>query len=203
MTANLYQEWIQQWDHELEAKEHKILLLQKNFSGHIIPDSLWNIHVENFEPNLTAHVQPCSLLISLGMRWTPQPSDTAGIKQVSCLPYIILVRMMMSRMTHCLNPVQHIMRCFRQHLLSTGVLNMLMIHLHVGSRQFWPHLGTKYMYAWTGLSQALGRPSQAMAILVWNGEHVSFVISLAISLAIPTQPLLNILEMKSSSVTGA
>jgi hypothetical protein len=34
-------------------------LLQDNFSAHIPPDDLTNILVENFKPNLTAHVQPC------------------------------------------------------------------------------------------------------------------------------------------------
>jgi hypothetical protein len=58
MTAHLYQDWIQQWDQELQAKNRKILLLQDNFSGHIVPPNLQNIRVENFEPNLTAHVQP-------------------------------------------------------------------------------------------------------------------------------------------------
>jgi hypothetical protein len=58
MTATLYQEWLQQWDHELVARGRKIVLLQDNFSGHIIPDGLQNIRVVNFEPNLTAHVQP-------------------------------------------------------------------------------------------------------------------------------------------------
>ena len=58
MTAYLYQEWIQQWDQELQEKGRKILLFQDNFSGHIVPDNLQNIRVENFEPNLTAHVQP-------------------------------------------------------------------------------------------------------------------------------------------------
>jgi hypothetical protein len=58
MTAQLYQEWIQQWDSELQVKKRKILLLQDNFSGHIVPPNLQNIQVENFEPNLTAHVQP-------------------------------------------------------------------------------------------------------------------------------------------------
>jgi len=56
MTAQLYQDWIQQWDRELGIKKRKILLLQDNFSGHILPSDLQNIHVENFEPNLTAHV---------------------------------------------------------------------------------------------------------------------------------------------------
>lgn len=58
MTSHFYQEWLLQWDQELQAKKRKILLLQDNFSGHIIPDGLQNIRVENFEPNLTAHIQP-------------------------------------------------------------------------------------------------------------------------------------------------
>ena len=58
MTTALYQEWISQWDRELQAKRRKILLLQDNFSGHIVPDGLQNINVQNFEPNLTAHIQP-------------------------------------------------------------------------------------------------------------------------------------------------
>ena len=58
MTAHLYQEWIQQWDQELREKGRKVLLLQDNALGHIVPDNLQNIRVENFEPNLTAHVQP-------------------------------------------------------------------------------------------------------------------------------------------------
>jgi DDE superfamily endonuclease len=32
--------------------------LQDNFSGHIVPNNLQNIRVENFKPNLTAHIQP-------------------------------------------------------------------------------------------------------------------------------------------------
>ena len=58
MTAQLYQDWIQEWDRELGAQNRKILLLQDNFSGHIVPSNLQNIRVENFEPNLTAHIQP-------------------------------------------------------------------------------------------------------------------------------------------------
>ena len=58
MTAHLYQNWIQEWDRDLQGRGRKILLLQDNFSGHIVPDNLQNIRVENFEPNLTAHVQP-------------------------------------------------------------------------------------------------------------------------------------------------
>lgn len=58
MTSHLYQDWIEEWDQDLQGKGRKILLLQDNFSGHIIPDNLQNIRVENFEPNLTAHIQP-------------------------------------------------------------------------------------------------------------------------------------------------
>ena len=58
MTAVIYQEWLQQWDHDLGTRRHKVVLLQDNFSGHIVPDGLQNIHVINFKPNLTAHVQP-------------------------------------------------------------------------------------------------------------------------------------------------
>ena len=58
MTAKLYQEWISDWDRKLRAKGRHILLLQDNFSGHKPPDGLMNIRVENFEPNLTAHIQP-------------------------------------------------------------------------------------------------------------------------------------------------
>ena len=58
MTASIYQEWLSEWDRKLRNKGRKILLLQDDFSGHIIPDNLTNIHVENFAPNLTAHVQP-------------------------------------------------------------------------------------------------------------------------------------------------
>ncbi|KIK77896.1 hypothetical protein PAXRUDRAFT_165457 [Paxillus rubicundulus Ve08.2h10] len=42
----------------MQNEGRKTLLLQDNFSGHIIPDTLTNIHVQNFEPNLTVHVQP-------------------------------------------------------------------------------------------------------------------------------------------------
>jgi len=58
MTADIYQGWLRQWDHELGTRNCKIVLLQDNFSGHIIPIGLQNICVINFKPNLTAHVQP-------------------------------------------------------------------------------------------------------------------------------------------------
>ncbi|KIK75217.1 hypothetical protein PAXRUDRAFT_173446 [Paxillus rubicundulus Ve08.2h10] len=58
MTASLYQEWLLDWDRKMRDEQRKILLLQDNFAGHIAPDTLTNIHVGNFEPNLTTHVQP-------------------------------------------------------------------------------------------------------------------------------------------------
>lgn len=60
MTSELYQEWLRKWDRQLDQQTppRKILLLQDNFSGHIVPEGLKNIRVENFGPNLTAHIQP-------------------------------------------------------------------------------------------------------------------------------------------------
>ncbi|RPD58656.1 DDE-domain-containing protein [Lentinus tigrinus ALCF2SS1-6] len=58
MTGSLYKIYIEKWDAELRAKGRKILLLQDNFSGHTVPEGLTSIRVENFEPNLTSHVQP-------------------------------------------------------------------------------------------------------------------------------------------------
>ena len=58
MTLSLYGEWIKQWDAELSWKGRKILLLQDNFSGHIVPNRLQSICIKNFKPNLTVHVQP-------------------------------------------------------------------------------------------------------------------------------------------------
>ena len=58
MTSHLYQDWIKDWDKDLKANNRKILLLQDNFSGHIVPPDLQAIRVVNFEPNLTAHIQP-------------------------------------------------------------------------------------------------------------------------------------------------
>jgi hypothetical protein len=58
MMNVLYQEWLQEWDRELTAKRRNILLLQDNFTGHIVPTGLQDIRVENFALNLTVHVQP-------------------------------------------------------------------------------------------------------------------------------------------------
>ena len=59
MTMKIYQEWLQEWDQQLRPKGRHILLLQDNFSGHIPPSKgLTNIHIKNFAPNITAHIQP-------------------------------------------------------------------------------------------------------------------------------------------------
>lgn len=58
MTTVLYQEWLHDWDVKLQCNGKKIVLFQNNFSAHVPPDDLMNIHVENFTPNLMAHVQP-------------------------------------------------------------------------------------------------------------------------------------------------
>jgi hypothetical protein len=58
MVTAFYQEWISLWDAELRLARRKIILFQDNFSAHVPPPGLTNIRVENFGPNLTAHVQP-------------------------------------------------------------------------------------------------------------------------------------------------
>ena len=60
MTTVVYQGWLTEWDHKLQQKTptQRILLLQDKFSGHVVSDGLQGIHVEIFQPNLTAHVQP-------------------------------------------------------------------------------------------------------------------------------------------------
>jgi hypothetical protein len=58
MTTKIYQEWLHDWDEKLRQQGRHILVLQDNFSAHTVPDDLTNIRVENFKPNLTAHVQP-------------------------------------------------------------------------------------------------------------------------------------------------
>jgi DDE superfamily endonuclease len=58
MMSKIYQEWLRGWDEKLRWEGQHILLLQDNFSAHILPDDLTNVRVENFKPNLTAHVQP-------------------------------------------------------------------------------------------------------------------------------------------------
>ncbi|SJK97310.1 uncharacterized protein ARMOST_00562 [Armillaria ostoyae] len=57
MMTILYQEWILKWDAALRLEKRKILLWQDNFLGHIVPHGLQCIRVENFEPNMTSHIQ--------------------------------------------------------------------------------------------------------------------------------------------------
>lgn len=59
MTADIFQQWLVEWNHELRRTDRKILLLVDNFSGHNYDTRIiTNIRVERFAPNLTAHVQP-------------------------------------------------------------------------------------------------------------------------------------------------
>ena len=58
MTTVLYQEWLDDWDVKLQCNRWKIVLFQDNFSVHVPPDDFTNIHIEDFIPNLMAHVQP-------------------------------------------------------------------------------------------------------------------------------------------------
>jgi hypothetical protein len=58
MTTKLYREWLTNVDAQMRLQKRHILLLQDNFSGHNPPKHLTNVRVENFVPNLTAHVQP-------------------------------------------------------------------------------------------------------------------------------------------------
>jgi len=64
-TGVLYGEWIKNWNDELCHEGRKILLLQDNFTGHIVPGGLTNIRVEKFSANLTPHVQP----MDAGITW--------------------------------------------------------------------------------------------------------------------------------------
>jgi hypothetical protein len=58
MTTVLYQEWLGRWDQILRQQQRSILLLQDGFSAHNPPDTLTNIRIAKFAPNLTAHIQP-------------------------------------------------------------------------------------------------------------------------------------------------
>jgi len=58
MTTVLYQEWLHEWDLKLKQEKRNILLLQDNFSGHVVPDNLQCIRIKNFKPNLTSLIQP-------------------------------------------------------------------------------------------------------------------------------------------------
>ena len=46
MMASLYQEWLLDWDTKLRWEGQHILLLQDNFSGHVIPKGLTNMQIE-------------------------------------------------------------------------------------------------------------------------------------------------------------
>ena len=65
----------------------KILLLQDNFSGYIVPDNLQNIQVENFKPNLTTHVQPKDQgIVASKLTITPNLSNELLIAMMKAYP---------------------------------------------------------------------------------------------------------------------
>ncbi|KIK74591.1 hypothetical protein PAXRUDRAFT_19714 [Paxillus rubicundulus Ve08.2h10] len=43
MTSAIYQEWLLDWDRKLKNEGQKFLLLQDNFSGHVVPETPTNI----------------------------------------------------------------------------------------------------------------------------------------------------------------
>lgn len=58
MTSAFFEEWLQEWNKKLRHHNQHILLWLDNFSGHTVPATITNIHVELFSPNLISHVQP-------------------------------------------------------------------------------------------------------------------------------------------------
>jgi hypothetical protein len=76
---------------------------------------------------------------SVGLCWRREMLRKKG-------PLMPVVGMTMSRMTHHLSPAQHVVRCFRQHPSSTGMLNRLTIPLHASWKQFWPLSDVKYVW---------------------------------------------------------
>ena len=58
MASVLFEEWLDKWNGTLKAQNQHVLLWVDNFSGHTLPASITNIHMEFYSPNLTSHVQP-------------------------------------------------------------------------------------------------------------------------------------------------
>jgi len=58
MTGDKFKGWAQKWNEKLRREDRHVLLFVDNFSGHILADDLSHVHIEFFQPNLTAHVQP-------------------------------------------------------------------------------------------------------------------------------------------------
>lgn len=55
---NIFEQRLQEWNEKLQQNNRHVLLWVDNFSGHTVPDTITNICVELFSPNLTSHVQP-------------------------------------------------------------------------------------------------------------------------------------------------
>ncbi len=60
MNTLIYSDWLHEWDKELRLQNRKIIYFHDNFSAHIngTPNDLKQIRVENFQANITTHVQP-------------------------------------------------------------------------------------------------------------------------------------------------
>jgi len=71
-TRNGFWTWIRNYRHKTAIS---FFCKTTSQNIHIVPDGLQNIHVENFEPNLTAHVQPMN-----------QGSLSCKIYQTCCQP---------------------------------------------------------------------------------------------------------------------
>lgn len=76
MTTVLYQEWITDLDCNMAAQHCNILLLQDNISGHVTPEGLHTVCVENLKANLTVHVQPMIKVSSNASRPTIMQSSS-------------------------------------------------------------------------------------------------------------------------------
>lgn len=58
MTKRIFKTWIKRFDINMKEQNRKILLIQDNFSGHIIDFQLRNIELYYLPPNMTAVLQP-------------------------------------------------------------------------------------------------------------------------------------------------
>lgn len=61
MTANIFTEWLKDWDKELQPQSRKVLLLIDNCKPHPRLDCLNNIQMEFLPPRTTALVQPMDM----------------------------------------------------------------------------------------------------------------------------------------------
>ena len=58
MTKVIFTSWLDEFNAMMKDQDRHVLLLLDNFSGHGV-DSLSNVKIKFFPPNMTSHVQPC------------------------------------------------------------------------------------------------------------------------------------------------